>query len=268
MGLSEVRYCLKDQKQAIKALEQAIGQITRVRRAGRLSAEHMRWHSNTWTLLEDVFGQDSYVFQNFASLSFQYRGSFITRGFGYEAEVEQKQNEGFNRDLDVSLGLLQSGIDQIRKKGIEHVYEGKNTAPESSEILKILSLIDNKLRKAMRVTPRKESEVLDAFETLLIGGGLDGEFTREKERIVYSSKTYIPDFVFRRINTAVEGKLCDSQRRMKEIISEINDDIVAYGTKFSNRIFVVYDLGVISDQDQFKGGIETEDHVIVRIVKH
>jgi len=77
-------------------------------------------------------------------------------------------------------------------------------------------------------------------------------FKREQEHISYSSKTYIPDFTFDSINCAVEGKFCDSDRREKEMIAEINDDIQAYSTKYKNLIFVVYDTGFIRDEPKFK----------------
>ena len=44
----------------------------------------------------------------------------------------------------------------------------------------------------------------------------------EKEKIEYSSKTYIPDFVFRKLKLIVEIKFCGKRDRDKTIISEIN----------------------------------------------
>ena len=52
------------------------------------------------------------------------------------------------------------------------------------------------------------------------------------------------------------------------IISEINDDIIAYKTKYENLVFVVYDLGMIRDVNRFKSSLEANEHVIVIIVKH
>ncbi len=253
---------------AKKALRECIAGIPKVVAAGRLSSEHIRWRTNTYGILEEIFGQDSAIFLGFAGLQFSFRGNFIASTYEFEREVAMRQQESFLRDLDIARGLIESGIDQIDRKGIDEVYEGRNTSRESSDIVKIVSIIENKLRKAVRSVPKKESEVLDALETLFIGGGMDGEFSREKEHIVYSSKMYIPDFTFKRLGTTVEGKLCDSSKRMKEIISEINDDIIAYGTQYPNRVFAVYDLGIISDQDAFKNSIEKHDQVIVRVVKH
>ncbi len=106
-------------------------------------------------------------------------------------------------------------------------------------------MIDNKLRKVIRNTPSKEKEIQDALDNILIGANLDGQYSREKETILYSSKSYIPDFVFDKIDTIVEIKLCKTNDKEKEIISEINDDIIAYKTKYSNLIFVVYDMALL-----------------------
>lgn len=56
--------------------------------------------------------------------------------------------------------------------------------------------------------------------------------------------------------------------REKEIIAEINDDILAYKTKYPNIIFVVYDSGFIRDVDKFKEDIEEAEGVVVNVVKH
>ena len=159
------------------------------------------------------------------------------------------------------------GFELINRKGVQAVYEGEDKVTESSEIVKIISLIENKLRKVVRNAPSKEKEIQDAVESLFVGADLDGQFTREKENLVYSLKTYIPDFVFNKINTVVEIKLCNASQREKEIIAEINDDILAYKTKYANIIFVVYDIGIIRDRDRFKGSFENSD-VIIIIVKH
>jgi hypothetical protein len=141
--------------------------------------------------------------------------------------------------------------------------------PPVSELLRAVHQIINNLRKAIRQKPTKECEVNDALETLLIGAGLEKDFLREKVHIPYSSKTYIPDFVFKQISTIIETKFCDKAGREKEIIAEINDDIVAYKTAYSNLIFIVYDTGgVIRNVDEFKDSIEKQEYVLVKVIKH
>lgn len=110
------------------------------------------------------------------------------------------------------------------------------------------------MRKVIREIPSKEKQIQDAFENLLIGA--DIPYSREKESIEYSSKTYVPDFTIQKIDLAVDVKLCSKEGREKEIIAEINEDILAYQTKYGNLFFIVYDLGFIRDVDRFTGAFE------------
>jgi len=126
-------------------------------------------------------------------------------------------------------------------------------------------LAGGKLRKVIRSTPKNEKEVQDAFETLLVGA--DTPHSREADRIEYSSKTYAPDFTMPQLDLAIEIKLCAGHGREKEIIAEINDDILAYRTKYGNLLFVVYDVGQIRDVDRFTASFERHENVVVRVVK-
>ena len=178
----------------------------------------------------------------------------VCRSNRREQEFRFRENEHRN-----------TAADELQRRGIDAIYRGKNTPAESSGILRVLALIERKLRKAFRSPPSAEKEVEDAFETLLHGADL--AFSRESERIVYSSKTYVPDFVFARLDLAVEFKLCIDGRE-KALIPEINDDILAYRTKYGNLIFAVYDNGSIRDIESFTASFEQQEHVLVRVVKH
>ena len=41
-----------------------------------------------------------------------------------------------------------------------------------------------------------------------------------------------------------------------------------YKTKYNNIIFLIYDLGVIRDIDEFKGSFESYENVVLIIIKH
>jgi hypothetical protein len=256
---------MKD-KEAIQLLEKSLDQIDSLKESHKLSSEHTKWLSDTQYLLEEIFGKRSRIYINFALLTWQNRGNFRLT-MHPELEFEYQNHQGYLKDLEIARGLIKSGIDLIKRKGLDSVYEGKDTPKEASEILTIVSLIENRLRKLIRNKPTKEKEINNALEALFIGAGFDGQFTREKEHIIYSSKTYIPDFVFKRIETVVETKFCDNVGRDKEIIGESSDDIVAYKTKYPNLIFVVYDVGIIRNVDEFKEDIEKQGS-IVKVIKH
>ncbi len=160
--------------------------------------------------------------------------------------------DGFRDRLGSLIGYLKADIEEEKEEG-------------SSDTLKIITGIQRTLRKLFRTKPTSEKEVQDKLEDLFNGQQLN--FKREQEHISYSSKTYIPDFTFDDINCAVEGKFCDSDKREKEMIAEINDDIQAYSTKYKNLIFVIYDMGFIRDEEKFKQNIESRS-VVIEIIKH
>lgn len=239
----------------------------------RLSAEHTRWIANTLAILEEVFGGNSTYYRSFADIPWKRTGSFMVGGPGDpesslnpDIAIEREHQKAYINQLDSASGLLVAAADHIVRVGLDSVYNGKDTAPESSLIVKVLNLAEHKLRKVVRAKPEEERAVQDAFENILVGA--DIPYSRETERIEYSSKTYVPDFTIPKIDLAIEIKLCNRKGREKEIIAEINDDVLAYQTKYGNVLFVVYDCGLIRDTDRFMDSFEKHQNVMVRVVKH
>jgi hypothetical protein len=157
--------------------------------------------------------------------------------------------------------MLLAAQDRLKTVPLDELYESKNTGPESSTILRVLNIVEHKLRKVIREPPTREREVQDALEGLLIGA--DVTYSREAECIEYSSKTYRPDFTLTQIDLAVEIKLCGKGGREVDLIAEINDDIVAYATRYGNQLFVVYDVGQIRDIERFTSAFESNEGVLV-----
>jgi len=144
----------------------------------------------------------------------------------------------------------------------------ETTVKDSLRILTSLEeFLYNNLRKSIKRKPTEEREVQDIIEVMLISKGY--VFKREKPRIAYSNKDYIPDFTFEDLSAVLEIKLCKTDKKAKEIIDGINADIPAYTTKFNNITFLVYDLGIIRDTDSFRKDIEKNNpRIKVLIVKH
>ncbi len=257
---------------ALKQLDSLIEEIDKLSRQGRCSSEHMRWVMNTLSFLEEVFGQNSKYYQTFASFTWRGSGSVTvqTRGRKIQAALDAaekgKHQLAYEEQLKAAKGLLLAALDHLKRNDLESVYEGKDTGPEASGIVKIINVVERNLRKVVRAKPEREKEIQDAFENLLIGAQI--QFSREKEMIEYSSKSYIPDFTISKLDLAIDVKLCSKEGREKEIIPEINDDIMAYQTKYGNIFFIVYDLGCIRDIDRFKEAFEKNQNVIVKVVKH
>jgi hypothetical protein len=258
------------QEQAIERLQELIDEIESLKISVAFSEAHTRWLSNALYLTEKVFGRRSRIYLTLANLPWHKTGSFLVDSY-YSAEVANEEarkvhHEAYLEDLDTAKGLLEAGIDAINAYGIDKVYEGKDTSKDVGEAITLIDLAENKLRKTMRTEPQEEREVQDKFEDVLISVGF--KYLRDQETITYSSKSYKPDFTFPVIDTALEIKLCNRAGREKDIIAEINDDILAYKTKYPNNIFLVYDLGQIRDIDRFKADIESQDRVIVLVIKH
>lgn len=258
---------------ALIELNVLIQEIDKLMGERAFSAAHTSWIVKVSTFFDEVFGGDSVFFGTFTKLRWRRVGSFTVGGpedpvgsFNPQKAVEKEHHRAYLEQLDTARGLLMASRDRLEKHSLEDVYEGKNTGPEASSLLKVMNLVEFKLRKVIRNKPEKGKEIQDAFESLLIGA--DITYSREADSIEYSTKKYIPDFSIPRSDLVVEIKLCNRDSREKEMIAEINDDILAYKTKYGNIIFVVYDTGLIRDMDRFMGNFEENEGVIVRVVKH
>lgn len=131
---------------------------------------------------------------------------------------------------------------------------------------RVYDLLNEQLRPSFRAgPPTREREVADQVETILKSAGLAVD--RERGRLTYSLKEYVPDFLLPETSTVIEIKYSGRQDAPKRLIAEINDDKAAYLTHYPRVLFVVYDNGFISDIDQFLLGIE-EVGVSVLVVKH
>jgi len=251
---------------ALKELDTLTEQAEALKSHERNSSEHIQWLAKTRRFLREVFGDNSEYYATFCTLTWRREGTFMVDSFDMDSDLKRIHQEAYVGHLEVARGLLLAAKEELEEKEISAVYRGKDTSPETSLILKIINLAEHKLRKVIRKEPANEHEVQDVFESLLVGA--DISFSRESERIEYSSKTYTPDFTMEKAGLAVEIKFCNRNGREKEIIAEINDDILAYKTRYGNIVFVVYDVGCIRDIEKFVKNFEDQEGVVVRVVKH
>ena len=186
-------------------------------------------------VLEQVFGHRSRYVHGFARFTWRFHGSSVITmdelmSHHPDEVMRQRDRRAFIEQLESAHGLIHAAIDELdRSPSISEVYEGKNTPPEASSILKVINITDRKLRKVIHESPTREKQVQDAFETLLVGA--DIPYAREKVSFEYSSRSYRPDFTLDHIALTVEIKLCTTQDREREIVREINDDILALQDK-------------------------------------
>lgn len=169
--------------------------------------------------------------------------------------IQQKELfESVHADLSILKAYLENSLDL-----------------QVDEVTNLKNFLQANLRKAViRSTPEREIDVQDAIEQLLIGRGLTKglDYDRETGRVKVSIKEVVPDFVFPRLELALEVKLAKDKDKSKVIVDEINADIGAYSQGYPFLLFVVYDLGTIRDDVEFKQGLEAADGVAVIVVKH
>ena len=131
------------------------------------------------------------------------------------------------------------------------------------------NFIQSRLRTVTFDKPQKEVEVQNAIESLLLGRGLSKgiDYDRETGKLEFSGKEYIPDFIIPKLRLCIEVKLLRENRKSK-VIEEISADITAYNKQYERQLFVVYDLGYIQNEEEFRRDIENAGNIKVIIVKH
>ena len=131
------------------------------------------------------------------------------------------------------------------------------------------NFIKSRLRTVIFDRPQKEVEVQNAIETLLLGRGLSKgtDYDRETGKLEFSGKEFIPDFIIPKLRLCVEVKLLREGKKSK-VIEEISADITAYAKKYERQLYIVYDLGIIQNEEEFKRDIESIDGVKLLIIKH
>jgi len=257
-------------EEALRILKELADESDRLRSSKAFSTEHTMWVTKCYDTLEEVFGRASWHYLSFVDIKWGQipPGTIIETWIleDKQAAIDAKSHHYFLLQLGTAKGFLLGAIGYLKDREITDVYTKRESGIEASLVLSVLNLAEQKLRKVIRDKPEKEKQVQDAFENLLIGA--DIPYGREVDSIEYSSKTYKPDFSLSKIGLAVEVKLCGQNKREKEIIGEINDDILAYQTKYQNLLFIIYDLGYIRDIDRFCGSFEEHENVTIKVVKH
>lgn len=131
------------------------------------------------------------------------------------------------------------------------------------------NFLQSRIRTVVFQKPEREVEIQNAIESLLLGRGLTKgvDYDRESGKFEFSGKEYIPDFIMPKMSLCIEVKLLKEGRKSK-IIEEIGADITAYKKEYERQLYVIYDLGVIQNELEFKRDIEMCAGVKVIIVKH
>jgi len=173
-----------------------------------------------------------------------------------------------NYDLEMQLLLdcVQRAIgllEHLAKTGRPPASHREGTVAS----LDLVTALERAVRQAFSKPPEDERQDLHPAIRVVLTS-LKIPFTSEQERVAYGVTSAIPDFVLWEGKCALEVKLLKDPRDVSRIISEINDDIVKYGDRFSRKIFLVYDRGTLRDVEAFRGEFMKLGGVFVLVVKH
>lgn len=169
------------------------------------------------------------------------------------AMVQKQYFETIHANLSMLIAYVEDelGITQDKIENLKNFFQAR-------------------LRQVVFVRPDAELEIQNAIEQLLVGrGDTKGiDYDRETGRTMVSGKESVPDFIFPRLSVALEVKLAKERARLGTLVDQMNADIASYSTQYSQIIFVIYDLGTIRDEVEFRSGLEKCEHVSVIITKH
>ena len=106
-------------------------QLNQTEEMAGLHAEHenfKRWHSETKTVLEKIFGSKSIHYQNFLALRFR---EMSVKAFA-SAEIDKINAARFKKDLDHSKNVLQSAIKELTLD--RTLFKKIQTTPKTVEV--------------------------------------------------------------------------------------------------------------------------------------
>ncbi|MFL6544227.1 MAG: hypothetical protein ACJ8LM_03485 [Candidatus Udaeobacter sp.] len=247
----EIRAFLKDQLAAIRALRAAMEQT--------LSAKvetHWRFvgYRNYMEKYQTIATEIAKVVKITVPIGF-WDLSKVKFSFEVIGLVQKEYFEGVYTNVLLLESFLETEI-----------------GARDDEIRALSDFFQVSLRQAVFDQPETERQIQDVVEQLLIGRGFvrGVDYEREKGRVKVSIKEAIPDFIVWRLGgLAIEVKLCRDKNSAKNIIDEVNADIQAYGKKYQAMLFIIYDIGAIQNEVEYKQGIEAvEKNIHVVIVKH
>jgi hypothetical protein len=135
-----------------------------------------------------------------------------------------------------------------------------------ADALDIEGALIRALRPSFKEPPAGEKEVQEEVATILRAIGVD--FTREQDTAPVGPRAFTPDFVVRSMDLAIEVKFVGPRTSVSDIQEQLAADIAGYRTRWKRLLVVVYDLGRISDPEQFKKENMKLFGVAVVVVKH
>jgi nucleoside 2-deoxyribosyltransferase len=151
-------------------------QLNRAEALTGLHAEHenfKRWHSETKTILEKIFGSKSIHYQSFLALRFR---EMSVKAFA-SAEIDKINAGRYKKDLDHSKNVLQSAIKELTLD--RTLFKKIQTTPKTVEVT-----LEGEYFVSSAI---EEPDLIQAIQSAFEGSGLspipDREASRKRESL-------------------------------------------------------------------------------------
>ena len=219
--------------------------------------------------------QSAYGAKNLARAiqNYEKRNSEPTK----DAEREnERSNENYYLESNAAQmfkGLLESTI-RFFGIGADTIAEDsdQNNDPRIFEIDKLCNQIEKGFRKQFienEGDPEDEIIVQNRLQNFLDAKEYQKgtDYDREAGGVNFSGKGFRPDFIFDELRLAIEVKYIKDKQSKQTCIEKMSGDMRPYLKKYHNIVFVVYDLGFVSDIEEFKRDFENNEGVKVILIK-
>ena len=166
--------------------------------------------------------------------------------------------------------IIELEVSENKKQGIYTAINPEYLSKRLSYMY-VAELIEERFRTQFpKLPPSDEKEVQDHLQMFFDAQGYKRglDYVRERGRVLFSIKEYVPDFALVQSKTVIEVKLLKDGSKKSRMIEEMNADYSAYTKEYNNIIYLVYDLGFISNVEEFKRDFEAKGNVKVVIIKH
>jgi hypothetical protein len=112
-------------EEAIGVLRDLVVEIPEVAQAGRYSRAHYRWLQNALFEVGRIFGAQSGVSRNLQQLTWSMPSAALPpeANWNPRGSVDEHHEKAFKEDLERAQGILESGIDQLQRVGLEQVRQ-------------------------------------------------------------------------------------------------------------------------------------------------
>ena len=175
-------------------------------------------------------------------------------------------------------GLYGSNYKEIIDKEVERLKEADSKKEDvAPEVLSkqftytyIAEIIEGRFRTQFTDPPEKEKYVQEQLRKFLDAQGYRKgiDYERESGRVMFAGREYVPDFVLKHSNSVIEVKFLKDKGHKSKMIEEMNTDYSAYTKEYDSIIYLIYDLGIISDVQEIKRDFEAKGNVKVIVIKH